>query len=82
MDYQVGKEFTMEKFWDWVKVDDVYFDGYVVTEADQCFDFENNLCFELDNIIWRKNRYFFQDHVKYIHIEIVNPFKVVIIQYT
>ena len=31
--------------------------------------------------MWRKHRSIFHDHVGYIHIYIVNPFKVVIIQY-
>ena len=31
--------------------------------------------------MWRKHRRTFQDHVKYTHNDIVNPFRVTILQY-
>ena len=31
--------------------------------------------------MWRKHQYAFQEHVKYIHNNIVNPFRVTILQY-
>ena len=37
--------------------------------------------FELGKIICRNHRYAFQDHIKYIHNDIVNTLRVGIIQY-
>ena len=49
---------------------------------DKCVDFERELWFELGKCMWRKHRSVYQDHMKYVHNDIVKTFKVKIIRYT
>ena len=71
----------MEKFWIWDKVDAIYGGKNIFTGMERCAYFEKDLWFELVNSMWCNHRSNFQDHVKYIHNDIVNPFRVGIIQY-
>ena len=71
----------MEDLWYWAKVDTIDGSGYPISGSDRCAYFQKELWFELVNIMWSKHRSTFQDHDKYIHNDIVKPFRVVILQY-
>ena len=47
----------------------------------KCFNFERELWFELVKCMWRKHQSVYQDHLKYIHNDIVKPFCIKIIRY-
>ena len=72
---------TMEQFRDWEKVDSINVSGDLFTGPYYCTYFENDFWFDLRIIMWRKHSSTFQNHLKYIHNDIVNPFRVVILQY-
>ena len=72
----------MEKFWTWSKVDAIEGLGDHISGLEPYTYFEKDLWFDLGKRMWRKQRSNFQDHVKYIHNDTVNPFRVGIIQYT
>ena len=71
----------MEHFWDWAKVNAIDGAGDLFTGPEHCTYSEKKLWSELGKIIWRNHQNTFQDHVEYIHNNIVNPFRVVIIHY-
>ena len=71
----------MEKFWIWYYTDSVDYDGYTVIGADISVDFEKELWFELGKRMWRNHISIFQDHVKFMHNDIVNPIRIGISQY-
>ena len=48
---------------------------------DKCVEFENNSWFEFGKFMWRKHCSIFQDHLKYLHTDIVKPFRVGICRY-
>ena len=68
----------MEQIYAWEAIDrpvDIF------TGPDRCNYFEKELWFKLGNSMWRKHQKTFQDHVKYIHNDIVKSFRVGILQY-
>ena len=77
----MAKSLTMEQFWDWSKVETINGAGDLFTGPDRCTYFEKELWFELIKGMWRKQRITFQDHVKYIHNDIVKPFRFIILRY-
>ena len=76
-----AKNVTMEQVWDWAKVDAIDRVGYLFTGPDLCTYFEKEIWLELGKIMGRKHFITFQDHVKFIHNDIVMPFRVGILQY-
>ena len=76
------KDVTMEKFWTWAKVDYLDALGDVYLGKDRCLDFKKYIWFELGKSMWKKYQSVFQDHVKYIHNDIVKPFIVGILHYS
>ena len=71
------------QFWTWSKVYVRDTDGYPpISRVDCCTYFYKDLWFELGKSIWRKHRSIFQDHVKYMHNDVVNPFRVGILHYS
>ena len=72
----------MEQFWAWDKLDAIGGAGDLFTIPYRCNYFEMELWFELGKIIWSKHWGTFQDHVKYIHNDIVKPFRFVIFHYS
>ena len=71
----------MEGFWDWDKADGLEADIDMTIGEENCKDFDKELWFELGKNIWKKYRRFFQDHVKYIHNNIIKPFNVIMLHY-
>ena len=75
----VGNEWTLgeltwisaEDFWTWVKTDTTGYDGHDYLARDKCVDFERELWFELGKCMWKKDRSVYQDHMKYVHNDIV-----------
>ena len=55
--------------------------GYPINGEERCAYFEKEFWFKFGKSMWRKKRSIFQDHVKYLHNDIVNPFRVGITQY-
>ena len=55
--------------------------GDLFTGPEHCSYFEKELWSELVKRMYRKHRLTFQDHIKYTHNYIVNPFRVGILQY-
>ena len=76
-----AKYVTMEWLWTWEKLYGIDADRDYYLGEDRCIDFEKNIWFELGKSIWKKHWSIFQDHVKYIHNDIVKPFRVGILQY-
>ena len=74
------KTVTMEHLWNWDKVDGRDAEGDPTSGAENCTYFEKELWFELGKSMWMKHRSLFQDHVKYIHNDIVNPLRSGILQ--
>ena len=65
----------------WIKIDGVGYDGDNDLGIDKCVDFKKKLWFELVKLMRRKHQSVFNDHLKYIHNEIVKPFRVIILHY-
>ena len=70
----------MNRFWTWEDLDGIDVDKSAYLGADNCIDFEKYIWFNLEKIIWNKHRSVFQDCVKYIHNDILKPFRVRIFQ--
>ena len=68
------KALSKEQLCTWSKEDGIDHDEDSYLELDKCVDSEKDICFEFGKCIWRKHRSVFQDHLKYIHNDIVNPF--------
>ena len=75
------KGLYIEDFWTWDTSDGVGYDGDAYLVLEKCVEFEKELWSELGKLIWRKHRSVFQDHLKYIHNDIVKPFRVGILHY-
>ena len=73
---------TIQQFWEWDKIDNIGREEDMFTLTECCTYFENELWFELVNIMWRKHQITLQDHVKYIHNDILKPFRFGILQYS
>ena len=71
----------MEQLWDWSNVYAIGILGYPISGSERCTYFDKELWFKLGNIMWRKHLILFQEHVKYIHNDILELFRVVILQY-
>ena len=72
----------MEKLQTWAKACGFNSEFGPIIGEYQCKYFEGELCFELLNFILRKHRSVFQEHIKYIHDNILNPFRLSILQYS
>ena len=70
------KDVTMDKLWTCTKLDGVDASGYVYLGADMCLNFKKDIWLYLRKSMWKKHQSVFQDHVKYIHNDIVKPFRV------
>ena len=75
------KDGTMDRFWTWEKINRIDTYGTVYSGVDSCIDSGKDIWLVLGNIMWKKHRSVFQDHVKYIHNDIVKHSRVRIIQY-
>ena len=72
---------STDEFWTWLKSDGVGYDMDSYLGLDKCVDFEKDIWFALGKLMWRKHRSVFQDHLKYIHNDIVKPFRFGMIHY-
>ena len=72
----------MEQFETWVKVNGRNRTEDPISEVERYAYFEKQLWFDFGNNMWSKQRSIFQDNVKYIQNEILNPFRASILQYT
>ena len=72
---------STEDFWTWAKTDTRGYDGNDYLDQDKCVDFNRELWFELGKCMCRKHLSVYQDHMKYVHNDIVKPFKVKILYY-
>ena len=75
------KDLYRDNFWTWAKKDIIGFDRDAYLGWEKLVDFEKELWFELGEYMWRKNRSVYQDHLKYVRNDIVNPFHVIILRY-
>ena len=50
--------------------------GYLINGEERYAYFEKDSWFKLGKSMWRKHQSIFQDHVKYIHNDIVKPSRV------
>ena len=62
-------------------MDTIGYDGHPYLAIDECVEFESELWFELGKCMWRKHRSVYQDHMKYVHNDIVKPLKFKILRY-
>ena len=67
------KDLSTADFWNWANSDglDNYGDAYL--GLDKCVDFKKDIWFKLGMGMRRKHHTVFQDHLKYIHNDIVKP---------
>ena len=72
---------VMEDLWTCKKKYGYNSDGDLIKGQEISKKLQKDLWFELDKSMWRKNQLVFQDHMKYIHNNIVKYFRVRIIQY-
>ena len=72
----------MEQLWTWSRVDGCYASGDLINIAYCCTYIDKELWFDLGKSMWSNHSYIFKYHVKYIHNDIVKPFKVGILQYS
>ena len=77
----VMKDVTMDQFWNCVKLDGVNASRCVYLDSDSCLNSEKEVWFDSGKIIWNKQWRVFQEHIKYIHNDIVKPFRGSILQY-
>ena len=76
-----AKDVNTENLWDCARVDVTHVDKEPVSGAEHCNGTKEEIWFDLRKSICRKHWSTFQDHVKYIHNEIVKPFRVNILHY-
>ena len=72
---------STEDFWTWAKTDTTGYDRHPYLDNDKCVNSERELWFELGKCMWRKHWSVYQNHMKYVHNDIVKPFKVKILCY-
>ena len=70
-----------EGFWTWSKTDTTGYDGHPYLDREKCVEFDKELWFELGKCMWMNHWSVYQDHMKYVHNNIVKPFKVKFIYY-
>ena len=75
-----AKRVYIKQFWTWSKLDVIYRAGDLFTGLEYCAHFEKAFWFQMKKSIWRKHRSNFHNHVKYVHNDIVKPFRVSIFQ--
>ena len=71
----------MERLWIWKNLDGVNASEDVYLGADMWINLKKEIWLELGKSTCKKYQSIFQDHVKYIHNDIVKPFRVGILQY-
>ena len=76
-----AKDITIERLCTWDKLDTLNIDSYYYLGVDNFVDFEKNIWLELGEIMWKKHQSVFQYQVKYIHNDILKPFRIVILKY-
>ena len=72
---------STDEFLTWAKIDELDHDRDTYLVMDKCVNFEKEICNELGKYMWRKHRSIFQDNLKYLCSDIVNPLRVGIIRY-
>ena len=70
-----------EDFWNRDHSDWIVYDGNAYLGLGKSIDFEKEIWFELGKAMWRKHQSVNQDHLKYIHNDIVKPFHVGVLCY-
>ena len=75
------KDVTMEQLCTWGKQYYINISGGMYLVRNICIEFDKDIWFKLGKIMLKRHRIILQDHVKYIHNDIVKPFRVSIIQY-
>ena len=68
------KNITMEILWTWSKQYGLDDDRDAYLGVDMYINFKKDVWFMLLKSMWKKHQSVFQDHVKYIHSDIVKPF--------
>ena len=76
-----AKDVTMEQVWTWTKQYGTDANRNYYLGMDKCINFDKDIWFKLGKSMRKKHWSVFQDHVKYIHNDIVKPFRVGILQY-
>ena len=67
---------SAEDFWTRANMDTTGYDVHDYLAQDKLINFERELWFELGKCIWRKHQSVYQDHMKYVHNDILKSFKV------
>ena len=73
MDSRQEKDVTMNRLWTWSNIYVLDSDRGSYSGAYRCIDFDKYIWFGLVKSMCKKHRSVFQDHVKYIHNDIVSP---------
>ena len=72
---------SADDFCTWAKTYNTGYDVHAYLAMDKCIKFEREIWFEVGKYMWRKHWSVYQDHIKYIHNDIVKPFRVKILHY-
>ena len=75
------KGLPTDDLWAWANKDGILYYGHAYLGLDKFVDFKRELWFELGKCMWIKYRSVYQDHLKYVHNDIVNPFRFRILRY-
>ena len=67
---------SADDLWTWAKTESMGYDGHAYLAMDMRVNLERERWFESRICMWRKHRSVYQDHMKYICNDIVNPFSV------
>ena len=75
------KGLSTNDFWAWEKSDGLDYYGDAYLGLYKCVNFDKEIWFELGKCMRRNHHIVFQDHLKYLRNDIVNPFCVGILRY-
>ena len=73
------KVISTDDLWDWAKDSIVYY-RHDYLGLGKCIRFKSEIWFKLGKCMWRKHWSIYQDHLIYVHNDIVNPFCVSILR--
>ena len=71
---------SVEAFWNWDKTDTTGYGGHTYLARNKCVDFDRELWLKLEKCMWRNHWSVYQDHMKYIHNDVLKPFRVKILR--
>ena len=72
---------SADDLWTWSKTGTMGYARHEYLARDKCVNFEREVWFELGKCMWINQWSVYQDYLKYIHNDILKPFRIKIIRY-